>query len=934
MKKKMSFLALLSITTAFIVGSFSCRSNFKESKALTDVDSQIQTVQLRSDGGTNHFIVIVDETISTAKTAEGTGAGTNYNALDYVNIYMDDHSAPVKLSDVSSPNGWMLNLWGSGGVMFPITTEDYVIYNGATIYAIEILQGCTYPNNYSQRCVNQQTKKFININYGDINYKNEAFSWGEEIQFEPSDETILLTGAQVRAEELGPFYICLTSNAFVTESQLEYADLSSINAYNKVKVYLSPTDEGKALGEVTSLRNGVQNKWASQNTFMFGLTASDYASYNGQSIYKITIEAGCQLVLSNKIVTISSNYSFINNGYGDAEKYYGSFDFAAELLPSEGTLDLFKVEVRGDKNGTERFIDLGSYSYFEHEQREFTSVDNIINAYDNIFIYLSPEDEGKTLGQITSLRKVTINLWESQSLMFALTDEEYETYNGTTIYRIKILSDCELIYNNTICKVSMGYDFINTDYGNANKKFEAFNFIPYAEPFEEKITLTGAQVRGVADAHQYYIVFTADIWSQSKVIEYANLSLINAYSHIKVYLNENDEGTLLSDVTSLRSGVQNKFGSFGFMFALTEEEYETYNGTTVYKLEVLDGCEFYFDGAVVTVDKGYRLINQNYGKESARYEAFNFGPEIGELKNFGTINIKNVHNRMGWVNKDKPAEPKEYNRWIMVLFDEWIYDVNLKIDDWVDRTNFLDNVLIYKDKDTEPYTLRSIYEKNASGVTIQQFGEKNMIGISISNEKQNDKYVYDGSHMHSIAFNAGIQIPTFENGEAGYRIINEKTLVVNNEYGMTGSIPNSIDPDTGISRVYEEWNLNWSVIRCLVTFTVVGIDNLEFPEMSLEAGQRVSLKDFAQPGYTLTATTSDGGKIYRYIIGTNRNINVILTYTQGHDSGEEEKEEKQPTDNSGGCLAGVAASSIIISSMATLGVTLILIKKRKINYEK
>ena len=134
------------------------------------------------------------------------------------------------------------------------------------------------------------------------------------------------------------------------------------------------------------------------------------------------------------------------------------------------------------------------------------------------------------------------------------------------------------------------------------------------------------------------------------------------------------------------------------------------------------------------------------------------------------------------------------------------------------------------------------------------------------------------AHMYSIVINANTQIPSFENGDIGYRLIEEKTMIINDEYGLTGPIPDSKD-DHGTFRLYEEWNINWSVVKCLVTFTVVGIDGLEFDDVSLVYGERIYLTNYEQEGYNLEVTTDKGDHIYQCIIGGNHNLNVILTYT-------------------------------------------------------
>ena len=332
------------------------------------------------------------------------------------------------------------------------------------------------------------------------------------------------------------------------------------------------------------------------------------------------MEQGTELILNNEIVTVRQNYTFRNEHYHDDNYKYGAFDFTPIIEPSDQTIDLFGAEVRANPGGGFYFIDVKSALYFNSSVVEYPNVNRYINAYDKIIVYLSEDDEGKTLGEVTSLRNAIQNKWDSQSFMFYLTAEEYEIYNGTTIYRIKVLDDCELIYGNKVCKVTKGIDLVNSEYGVESAKNEAFNFVPYYPAIKDPISLRGAQVRGDVGLELYYIDLISDIYYGTDEVEFTNLSGINAYDNIKVFLSKDDEGSLLKDVTSLRRGTQNKWTSSAFMFTLTTEEYEIYNGTTIYAIEVKESTELFVGGAKVKIDRNYRFVNADYGKASAKYE--------------------------------------------------------------------------------------------------------------------------------------------------------------------------------------------------------------------------------------------------------------------------------------------------------------------------
>ena len=772
--KRLLGATLLTICSAMMLGVFSYeKTSVNPAYSIQEeVDSNIYGVQARSAGGDENYIVVQDANIETSYPGENNGQTDLYNAPNKIKIYLSQNDAGTLLSEIISNEPWTINRWSSGGVMFLINETNWNTYNGATIYKIEILEGCTYPNNKSQTVINKATKAYVNLNYGDNNHKNESFEWSEDANFEKSDQTLTLFGAEVRGD---------------------------VNLH----------------------------------------------------VYYIDVQ--CELYLAEPLT------------------YY-------------------------------------------------VNLDRQINAYEKILVCLSPDDNGTPLGELISSRSVVVNRWESQGFMFNLTEEEYDLYNGTTIYRIKVLEDCELVYQNKICKVASPITFTNADYGDPDAKNRLTPLLPpppAPQPIDEPISLTGAQVRADSQGDYFFIDIISDVYLGTDPLIYDDLSTINAYDYIKVYLSEDDEGTYLRDVTALRNGEQNKWDSMSFLFALSEAEYEIYNGTTIYMIEVLKDCEIYVDRAIATVKKTYKFINGDYGNPLAKYEAFNFSMTVDELTNFGTVSLMGIHNRMDNTAREDP----NCNRWLMILFQENIYSSNITVDAWIDRTNFLDNVLIYQKEDAEPITLRSIYNPSGTGITLRQFGETNMVGISISNAKDENGYLYDCAHMHSIVFNAGTQIPTFENGEAGYRLISEKTMVINDEYGLTGTIPNTID-DSGNLRLYEEWNLNWSVVRCLVTFTVVGIDGLTFPDISLSSGERIYLTEYQQDGYDLVATTEEGDVVYQCIIGGNHNFNIILTYSPHKDSGN-----KNNNNNLALIISIAAGATILVAGGVIL--TVILLKKRK-----
>ena len=909
MKKRVSFPVLFVVSTALALGFANARinNNSLSVEAVSQVNSQISSVQVRSGGSGANYLVILDSNIDPT-SSYATMSGSKYNAPDYVNIYMEPHGTAIPLSSIiDSGANWTLNLWSSGGIMFPISDALYETYNGSTIYAIEILEGCTYPDNNFNKVYVTESCKFTNNSYGDSSAKNEAFFWSKIEYLVPSDITINITAGQTRADAENNFYnICLCSDVFNGVDVIDYNDLSEINAYNKIKLFLSDSDTGHYLSEITSLRTGTQNRWSSA-TFLFNLTAAEYELYNGTTIFKMVVEAGCQVVLNRQIVTIPTSYELFNNNYGNPAYKY-EVCFLEQVITPLNPIDIIDAQVRADAPNNFYFIDVRADEYTNTPVIEYNNFGDL-NTYSHIKIYLNGSDTGTLLQDVTSLRSGYQNLWTSAAMLFALTSEEYETYNGTTIYKIEVLEGCELYINNQVRVVSGHFAYINTEWGLASAKYEAFHFIPETEDLEKlgNAELSGIHNRMDKDSGFRWLLF---VFSEEIFSVYMNVTSwmekVNLLDNVLIYLENDGEPLTLRQiydpdtdgVTLQIFGARNVLG-VSISNEKVGEKYK-YGGPEMYRITIKENTkipnqEEGVDGYRL-IEKEISFINTDYGKYGEIPGAFdennnprlyeewciNFTVEVAGLVSLGDIGISTVHNRM---DKDSGY------RWLMIFLDDAIYDVSLNVSDWSRKVNLLDNIFIYLTEDGEPITLRSIYDPTTTGITLQLFGQKTMLAVSISNRKANDQYEYCGPNMYKVVIEAGTQIPTYEKGIAGFRTVTAKTVLVNDEYNMYGEIDDTMD-DYGNPRLYEEWNTKWSLASCLVSFKVVGVEGVTFPDMLLDYGQRVSLSKFAIEGYELKATTDEGETIYECIIGSNHNMNVILTYSPKDGGGEKDNEEK------------------------------------------
>lgn len=563
------------------------------------------------------------------------------------------------------------------------------------------------------------------------------------------------------------------------------------------------------------------------------------------------------------------------------------------------------------------------------------------NAPEYVKVRLSPTGEDISLSAfIDSTKQWTLNLWLSGGVMFPISDENYETYNGTTIYSIEVLKGCTYLDNNfNKVTVPETVKYINGDYGRPSAKNEAFQFAPAAKPLENlgEIEISGVHNRMDHDSGYRWIMLT---FSEEIFNVYLDVSTwmleVNLLDNILIYFSEDGTPVTLrtiyepatTGVTLQLFGTKTLLG-ISISNEIVNEKYR-YAGPEMYKVTIKENTQIpnQEDG----VD-GYRLISkeisfinndyQKYGEIPGVFDdehnpriyeewSINFVVEVAGLENLGDIGISVVHNRM---------DHDSGYRWFMLFLDSPIYEVSLNVSDWMQDLNLLDNIKIYLSEDAEPFTLRQIYDPTTTGVTLQLFGNKNMLAISISNEKEGEQYKYCGPNMYKVLIEEGAQIPTFEKGVAGYRVIASKTVLINDEYHMYGETDEM--GDDGNPRLFEEWNIHWSVASCYVTFKVEGIEGLSYPDMLLDYGQRVSLDKFNVDGYDLKVTTKDGDTIYKNIIGSNHNLEVILTYSKASTN------EKENKPSVGGIIAISAASSTLLLSGAALFIFRKKIFKRK-----
>ena len=465
-------------------------------------------------------------------------------------------------------------------------------------------------------------------------------------------ETAAVTGVQVRSWGIGNGYdfIVLQNSAYsAITADTTVSGAENYNTRSKVKIYTSEADTtGKYLTEICGT-------WWTQNLWDSGglmLAVNDYNTYNGTTVYKITVEAGCQLPCGDTVYETAETVSYINSDFGNADSKNGAYNWTKETVVTETEISLTGVQMRGAIDGWYYYLVLKSDSYSGKTSTE--GIDGATNktlyGYDKIRLYTSADDTtGVVLSDLT-LQHIGCNQWGENGLFINFA--EYDaTYNGTTVYKITIEAGCKLPSGDgNVFVVDKDYSYINGDYGNADKKLSAMtNWTKEIPVNEQTISLSGVQMRGAIDGWYYYLVLQSAAYKGMAATD-GNFATTNTtFDKIRLYTSADDTtGKALSELTIQH--VERNFGSWTDGLFVNFAEYDsTYGGHQVYKIVIEKGCKLLADAGtdsitVFVTDKEYTYINNDYNNADKKLEATNWTEFTTERQ---TIALDGVQMR-GW----------------------------------------------------------------------------------------------------------------------------------------------------------------------------------------------------------------------------------------------------------------------------------------------
>ena len=299
------FVVVFALCLIWGGGTFLAKSTPSLAESLPT--AEVTGVQVRSNGAntTEDFIVLLSEKYS----GQSGTADSSRNTKSKVKIFMSPDDTTGKYLTEVCGGWWPINYWECGGGLF-LAVDNYSSYNGTTIYKITIEAGCELPCGDSVYITSEEVT-YINKDFGKEEAKNGAYNWEKYV---PTPETEV-TGIQVRKGGETENFIVLQSPIY-TESLSGNANPGDCNTATKIKVYTSVEDaEGKSL--IGSWWEYNYGNWGTTGLFLAYNTPADYENYNGTTIYKITIEAGCELPCGDVKYVTTEDMSWYNLDFGN-----------------------------------------------------------------------------------------------------------------------------------------------------------------------------------------------------------------------------------------------------------------------------------------------------------------------------------------------------------------------------------------------------------------------------------------------------------------------------------------------------------------------------------------------------------------------------------------------------------------------------------------
>ena len=925
---------------------------FNWTKTITPAETtetiSLDGVQLRGladfpDNSWYHYFVVTSAAFGGMATNEdNVEINTFATTLDKIKLYTVDSNGQLAAKTLAElgVNHTERNKWGANGLFFAFDMFKNG-YDGTTVYKVTIEKGCTLvadKGTVVKKFVVDNDYTFYNSSYGNADSKFGALTWTTTptIPYGTEETEIAIGGVQLRGipgDDSWYHYFVMLSDVYnnVAASEnvanaLTYSDFSGVKLYTVSDGQLM-THKMSDLGV-----NELKLKYWGCPAAFFSMASVD--DVFGCKTYKVVIESGLEIVgqtvvnadgtATRTIYKVANDYTLYNKGWatnGDVAVEQNNWTTAPTLAykSEETTISLDGVQLRGldgdlATNPWYHYLVLLSSAYDRlGADIEELAQGLVWSKLDGVKLYIVDGNGalvGKTLAELNA-NHVGLNKWGTKGAFIGFGDY-VNGYDGTNVFKIEIAKGTKLLAEigetAKVFVVDGDYVFCNIQCGADSARYGAYKWLDYV-PETETISLDGVQMRGMdgADYSWYrYLVLLSANYAKYGFAENGADTIDQFYADkIKLYLSATDNGKTLAALGAKH--IDQTFQNWSVGAYINFDNYADYNGSTVYKVTIEEGCRIPVskDGKWVWlyVDKDYTFYNVGYGDSAKAYGSFEWWttPVPDSVENSGDIRVVNVTNQSDGVT-----------RWLILWFnDKFVGTTNATFFETKQFVNVLDNVLIYSGNDLSqtPVTLRSIFDGT---ITIGQFGSPDAIGFTIKNDVR-----FDGSNMYIVVVKNGCEMPYVKDGVYSKRIVTADTTFINDNFGKSGEIPGSTGAD---KRTYEDWCIEWTP-AVFVTYNVAGVDKT-FDKACLPIGEIISADKFAVDGYDVTITDNIGYTYYGQIVLPGADVEITLTYTQ------KTPEPTPEPDANKGCN-GVVATSGVVVSMAIAAIAVALVAKKK-----
>ena len=785
--------ALLLVLCLFVGFNVSLGGQVVSAEASTEQTISLDGVQMRGwTDGWYQYLVLQSGSYNGLGSVESI-ANVNAVSRDKIKLYTSESDSGKALSEINVQHlDQNFGNWTDG--LFINFSEYDSALGGHQVYKVVIEAGCKLPyknGDATGTFVVDKTYVFYNNSYGNADNKLSAMNW-KKVTY----QTVSLDGVQMRGfkESNAWFhYFVVNSSSFAGMSTIE--DAIEMTTYqttlDKISLY-TVSDNALTENKLSDLgvNHSERNKWGAQGMF-FGLDKFAQG-YDGSTVYKVTVQSGCEIVVdktdnTQTVFVVDKDYTFYNSSYGNASSAYGALEWTTQPTMAYGTteraISLDGVQLRGiPGNQYYNYMVLLSSAYNTLSEQEKVLSGKTYCDFSGITLYTVKDGElvAKNFNEFNT-QYVGRNIWGANG-GFIQFYEYAEGYDGSKVYKVTISAGTKIVSEvgekATVFVVDKDYTFFNVSCGEADKAYGAYEWLDY-EPTTTEIALSGVQMRGWKDNDWYqYLVLKStgytDLPSNDNI---AYSSRLFSANKVKIYTSA-DEYKLLSELT-VKHVDQNFLNWANGAFICYKGYSSGYAGNNVYKVVIEKGTRIPYsvDGklAFFVVDKDYVYYNMSYGNEANAYSSMDW---VIKEPTRETLSLSGIQMR-GWNNND-------WYQYLVLKSD--LFKNSDLIESDVNPGLLFEKVKLYTTNGTDYVTLSDLYVKH---IDLNMWGEKGIF-VNFANYAS-----FDGSKIYKVVIEAGAELPVYVKTAEGTTVtvyvVDKDYVYYNMSYGNETNAYSSMD---------------------------------------------------------------------------------------------------------------------------------------------